>query len=478
MQREEKEQFYEEHLFPEIRRRFMASNAPPQPFDVLIIPVSNPHTVILNLELYHPQVAVFLYTGRSHSYAARFKDTTRELGIEYEEAEQVVNEADPVSVYRAVKEVYRRHPGKHIGIDVTGGTKVMSVGAAMAGSVVGADSIYIESRFPSHIQARLPGHEHSYVLVDPYTILGDIKRQRAFAAFAAHEYTAAKALFEELAARVEPPQGDTEWAQLAAAYAAWDGFELDTAIKELRVLLSAPTLQGALRDAQSHVTEHLAALDHVLDLTQAHSPEREDYSDPAAYGKAVDTFVQRQINRLTTTHSIPSLLAMFYSNALRREHQHRLDIAALLLYRCLELMSQQRLAHQGLLTAFPKAGLHRLQQQVSNPNLNQRYDQILIGIGQHGRGSVPTGKLTLFNGYVLLAALGDPFAKACDLAQIQERTDARNQSILAHGYTFISVDVYNEFKAVVDDVIANWVKVEGLDWQHELRSCQFIQPPS
>lgn len=43
-----------------------------------------------------------------------------------------------------------------------------------------------------------------------------------------------------------------------------------------------------------------------------------------------------------------ALLGSLYANALRREAQGRYDVAALLLYRCLELMSQRRLAGLGI----------------------------------------------------------------------------------------------------------------------------------
>jgi CRISPR-associated protein (TIGR02710 family) len=474
--RTEKADFYDLLLWPEVRQRFAQLPAPPQSYDVLIIPVSNPHTAILHLDRYRPQTVVFLFSERSFTdHAPRLRQEAEHLGITYDDNDGLIDATDTLSVYRAVKHAYERYPGQRIAVDITGGTKAMSVGVAMAGSVIGADSIYIESRFDKDIQDRLPGSEQPDRLPDPYTTLGDIQRQRAFGFYAGHDYGTAQELFRELARRVQPPQGDAAWATLAAAYAAWDSFDLHQAEKKLGQVRETSDLPAPLDAVCSHLDAQVNALQRVQKLVAARRPDREDaatWYGKRSFAAALNVFIPQQIRYLTAQHVAPTLLAMFYANALRREAQQRLDTAALLLYRCLELMSQQRLARQGILTEFPRDGIVAVRARV--PDLDARYAAALRAVHPDGRTEFPTGKLTLFDGYILLCALADPFATQCDIARIQDQADARNQSILAHGFTFITKREYQAFKRTVDTVIGYWCAVEQLDWSVYLETCTFV----
>ncbi len=57
-----------------------------------------------------------------------------------------VNETDPTSIYREIKWIYLEwKKPKKVYIDFTGGTKAMSTAAAMAGSMIGVQLIYVGS---------------------------------------------------------------------------------------------------------------------------------------------------------------------------------------------------------------------------------------------------------------------------------------------------------------------------------------------
>lgn len=458
--RGEKQHYYDTFLWPEVQRRFAEHREALQIYDVLIIPVSNPYTAMLHLEHYHPKVAVFLYTGRSRNdYAFRLQKATESLDIIYDDNGSNIDATDTLSVYRAVKSVYERYQNQRIAVDITGGTKAMSVGVAMAGSVTGADSIYIESKFDRSLQDRLPGSEQANILPDPYTTLGDIQRQRAFSFYKSHDYSTAQVLFSELANRVDPPQGDLAWAQLASAYAAWDSFNLEKAEQELSQIVEIADLLEPLSEARPRLQEQIQVIQRVRSLLETRRPNRPHIIEDQGkkmYTEPVNRFIKQQIDRLVQDQVASSLLATFYVNALRREEQQRLDTAALLLYRCLEFMSQHRLAQVGILAEFPIDRVKELRKTHTNLKM-------------------PKDKIALLQGYKLLCTLNDDFASRCDVANIQQQTNIRNQSILAHGFNFISNHDYRQFRATVDEVIQHWCDVERYNGIHIVQFARFYK---
>jgi len=71
-------------------------------------------------------------------------------------------------------------------------------------------------------------------------------------------------------------------------------------------------------------------------------------------------------------------------------------------------------------------------------------------------------------GYILLAAVGDDIIKTKkpgkeidSINRLRNKVEARNNSIFAHGYEFISKEKYNEFKKVVEDYMNLLCSIEG-----------------
>ena len=477
--REDKAEMYDQFLWPEVRRRFTRHMPPAKTYDVLIIPVSNLHTALLHIDHYRPMAAVFLFTEQSFAEnAERLRIESDECDVAYDDNGGLINASDTLSVYQAVRRAYARYPDQRIAIDITGGTKAMSVGAAMAGAVLGLDSIYIESKFDKGIQDRRPGNEQPHRLPDPYQTFGDLKRPRAFDFYRRHDYATAEELFTELSRRVQPPDLDAAWANLAKAYAAWDAFNLTRAADTLERLRDNPARRSVLSDHEPRLREQVIALRRVQDLVGSQRPDRDDpktWKGTKSFWKATQQYQERQIQLLTRAHVVPSLLAMLYSAAQRRKDQDQLDSATLLLYRCLELMSQQRLARYGGLTEYYKDLINMLGEKLGecDPSLEDRYEVARQKAKLDGL-DFPKGKITLLTGYLLLQAVDDPFAIRCDLAAIQDRTESRNENILAHGFSFINPKEYQAFKTVVDTVIDYWCAAERITWATYLDTCTFV----
>ncbi|NJP06827.1 MAG: TIGR02710 family CRISPR-associated protein [Chloroflexaceae bacterium] len=143
----------------------------------------------------------------------------------------------------------------------------------------------------------------------------------------------------------------------------------------------------------------------------------------------------------------------------RREAQGRYDVAALCLYRCLELLSQQRLALWGISTDRPDfaAALRR------KPRLEDRYRDVSRAQGRRRFYGLPDRSFGLFVGYMLLAALDDQLVADYPIDQIERQTHVRNQSILAHGFRLITETEYDSFREIVETLLDRFFAVLATD---------------
>jgi CRISPR-associated protein (TIGR02710 family) len=365
----------------------------------------------------------------------------------------VANHLDTREVYRSVKVLRERwddipDPAR-IAVDVTGGRKPMSVGLEKAAHVLGMTTIYVESEYyPAGGEKRgvIPGTQRLVVPPDPYTVFGDLEAAEARRLYAAHDYEGAGRMLTELATRVPEHSPYALQAELAAAYAAWDAFDAPGALSHLARVVSAepPELPAT---ARATLATQLAALRQLVDdsvhLREQRSPELAYLRDPAR---------------------VLPLLGSLHANALRREAQRRFDVAALLHYRCLELLSQIRLATYGLLTDAPRYDdVLRVR-----PGLPAAYERIERALFPRSRprgmpGYRDYAKITLFNGYMLLAALDDPLVAGRDIRQIRDRSEARNRSTLAHGFRSITATEYEPFRRLVEELLDRFFDLYGQD---------------
>ena len=377
-----------------------------------------------------------------------------------------------LQIYRSLRTIIRAWedlPHREIAVDVTGGTKPMSVGLAKAAYMLAIEALYIESDFtPPDSGGRrqlIPGSQRLAPPPDPYVVFGHLEAAEAARLFAAHDYAGAEGIFAVLARRLQHALAEESGlaaedptlaaevellaanyaasARLATAYAHWDSFDLPTAQEALRAyLLAAPPTGDRARLLQAQ-RDDLARLATVTSR---------------AGGKGRDALAT-----LADPDAVLPLLGALYANARRREAQGRYDTAALLCYRCLELCSQHRLAGWDVLTERPE--LRELLRR--RPRLEEAYRNVEEQVGFEPRGLPRPGRngrlspIALFGGYMLLAALGDPLVEGFDIEQIRARAELRNKSILAHGYRLITHAEYAQFAALVEELLDRLFAVLG-----------------
>lgn len=456
--------------FPDELRLFRERTADPS-FEALIVLGTEAHNITAGLLLgtLSLRYVAFLTTPETRGFPQHI------AGLLGRSAEGWLCPQDDHSstrqVYRSVKALRAAwadiaDPAR-IAVDVTGGRKPMSVGLEKAAHLLGLTTVYVESDYwPRETGKRgpVPGTQRLVVPPNPYLEFGDLEAAEAARLFAAHDYAGAARAFDELSRRLSAPAAGAApaaetaplveryaaSARLARAYAAWDAFDLAAARDALAAYRNAAPASGRRADLLREQADALTTLAAVAGRAAGKGHEAlRTLADPAA---------------------VLPLLGSLYANARRREAQGRYDTAALLRYRCLELIAQHRLATWGVLTERPNlAALLR-----RRPDLDDDYRAVEEQVGFHPRGLPRPGRngkvapIALFGGYMLLAALGDPLVAGLDLAQIRERAAARNTSILAHGYRLITRAEYQPFAAVVDELLDRLFRVLGRDraaWQ-------------
>lgn len=432
-------------------------------FDALIVLGTEPHniTAALLIGTLRLQHVAFLTTPETRSFPEHI------AGLLGRSADGWLCPAEDHSstrqVYRSVKALREAwatvtDPAR-IAVDVTGGRKPMSVGLEKAAHLLGMTTVYIESDYwpkESGKRGPIPGTQRLIIPPNPYLEFGDLEAAEAARLFAAHDYAGAEQIFATLARRLEGAATDggpfaAEAATLAAryvalanlsgAYRAWDAFDPHEARKRLDAYIAATPSASHIATLRTQA-QTLTTLDSVVHRAASKGNEA--------------------LSTLADPDAMLPLLGSLYTNARRREAQGRFDMAALLRYRCLELISQHRLATWGLLTERPdfRALLAR------RPSLDEDYRAVEEQLGFSPRGlpwSGRKGRVALFNGYMLLAALDDPLVAGFDIEQIRERSSARNTSILAHGYRLITDVEYKPFASVVEELLDRLFAILGRD---------------
>ncbi|WP_322814040.1 TIGR02710 family CRISPR-associated CARF protein [Chloroflexus sp.] len=448
--------------FNEQLARFIAQVGPRQT-PALIIPGSRQaDTAALLIAALKPERVAFLLTPETTDFPAQ---VAAKIGQQpangwlcktapYTDINQVYREL------RAVIEAWSDLERDQILVDLTGGTKPMTVGLAKAAYVLGLRTVYIESDYEQN--RVIPGSQRLIEPSDPYEVFGDLEAKEAVRFFNAHDYVSAERIYTDLAKRVQAEDGTfyKAMAQLARAYTQWESFDIATAVKTMADLLAHP-LPARLVPYQSTLHDHYQALISLDATIKAMSNQQQ----------ALTTLANRQ--------AILPLLGSLYANALRRETQRRYDTAALLRYRCLELMSQHRLATRGVWVEKPD--LDQLKAQI--PDLDRSYRAVERSLGFRERGLQPNrdgqyNPITLLNGYMLLTALSDPLIQTITLTDIRQRVNVRNKSILAHGFRQITEAEYRDFAKVVEQLLDQFFAIaqeQRSSWEERY---QFIKLPS
>ena len=226
-QRKKAEEYYDDNLMELVEDDYCERNKSLVTEQVkhLIVSVGTSYEpIVLNIALFNPEKILFLYTEKSEETLNKVVDYSHLKASNYEK--RLVNEVDPMDIYREIKEAYLKwdRPAK-LHIDFTGGTKAMSAAAALAGAVIDVQMIYVASDdYLTDFRKPNPGSERLVYIDNPMAVFGDLEIDKAEELFSECNFSAAKEKFDSLRESIPNPvvrQELTFAYLLSCAYEAW-----------------------------------------------------------------------------------------------------------------------------------------------------------------------------------------------------------------------------------------------------------------
>nr|MDO8080288.1 TIGR02710 family CRISPR-associated CARF protein [Candidatus Freyarchaeota archaeon] len=338
---------------------------------------------------------------------------------------------------QAFDELFRRgFSAKDILSDITGGTKVMSVGLGMAAVKYYSNMLYVGGERRDEQGRVLSGSEVIYQTYNPYEFFASKQIERGLELFNGHRWRTAMEVFDEAQRNLgggKKKELASIFRDLARAYGLWDRFHYGVAVRSLENVRNALqefcrfSPSNALEELRSSIDINLGALS-VLDSME-------------------------KIGGLT----YPAVVDMF-SNALRRSREAEFDDAAARVYRLIEMLAQYKLEKYGIKTS--DVDLDKI----------KSYDGKLadaLSLMKDESGKI---RLGLRGSYIVLNSLdGDPGKSDLRNKLLDCVQQMRNQSILAHGLTPTFETSFEQLKKLTESLL----KEEIPDFEKTMKELQF-----
>jgi len=473
-QRKKADEYYDSELMKLIEEDFIERNRElvRDTVDYLIISVGTSYEpIILSLSLFKPKKVLFLYTEKSKYMLDKVVAYTGIKSSAYEK--KIVGEINPVDIYKEIKEFYlsMNRPEK-LYIDFTGGTKAMSAAAALAGTMVDVQMVYVASDdYLVDFRKPRPGSEKIVYIENPVVVFGDMEIEKARELFHELNFAGSKEKLSEIKEVIPDPMKRQELNfeyYLASTYEAWDSLDfviaytnMEKLVKELnrdgRSFPNHPLVAGGLRVMRQF--EMLEKLKDIPNLT-----------------------IQKKNNAiLADKELIFPLMFSMHLNALTRETQSKYDMATLLFYRLLEMIEQRRLATYQLFVQdmdyenfHIDSGFDEMQ-TMSGKERTEWLRREVFGIKKElFKGKVSDylpNPVSLMDGFIILSALRDPIVFECHetrlnvLKQMRSKVFLRNNSIFAHGLGPVQKQDYEKFRSFVMNLFERICAIENVSYK-------------
>lgn len=480
------DRFYDEHLMSLIEGDFIKRNRNEvyEKVHHLVVSVGTSYEpIVLNLKLLKPEHVLFLYTEKSEETLEKVVSYCELPPKVYEKRK--ISEIEPMDIYRIVKQIYLYWESpERMYIDFTGGTKAMAVAAALAGTMIDVQMIYVASDdYLVDFRKPRPGSEKLIYIENPMVEFGDLEIDKAFTLFRRFNFAGAAERLEILKESIPEPdlRQQLNFAYLLArCYEKWDALEFFEAADNAARLCTELD-----RDRKTH--RHFLLMD-VSKMLHEQSRMLEQL-------KKIPVFLKEKKNMeiLRDGETIHALMFTMLQNAETRREQEKYDMATLLLYRLLEMIEQRRLSHYGLYASDMDYGALRVNKKSTPEAAGMTSEEQLEWLKNENfsikQALFPKSKspylpdqIALLDGFMLLAALRDPLmdvekGKTIDfLKRIRSNVALRNHSIFAHGLGPVGKEIYLRFESFVKEVFQKLCRLEKVDYEGYREIFSWIQP--
>lgn len=441
------DKFYFDELFPLTCKVFEQKDYfNGKTFEGLIMTVgTSPEPLILSIKNIKPRRVLFLYTVESEKYLDMIISLTCLKTSQFDKA--LIVKPYVLNIYETLQTTVRnwqKYNIRDIAVDITGGTKSMTGGLAMAGAVLNFQLVYVDNDcFLRELRRPRPGSEFLTVLQNPYTVFGTSIEREASELIKRGDYNGAAKKYEQLAERHPVPLKYEIMYYIAKAYYEIDLLDLGNSVESLRQAIRLEKQRSAVTDNEN-TRDWQKKVDSLSNLKELICKD-----DPLALLKDKD--------------AITELIKILYNNADKRATLERWDSASLYLYRLIEIFEQRRLALHGIDTAKPDYK-DRSQEYLI------KFNDIRTRLKKENYTELPQ-QISLLNGYIFLEILDDAFTlvqrKGLNYSRMDHHTLNRNNSILAHGFSFVGKEKYQNFKGFVFELLKFFCEVEEIDFPEE-----------
>lgn len=486
-QRQLADDFYEHELMKLIIREFVKNNKDLQNenVDYMIMSVGTSYEpLVLSLSLLKPKNILFLYTEKTENMIEKIVSICKIGAGRY--SKRKVDQANSLKVYQEIKNAYIdwNMPEKMY-IDFTGGTKSMSVAAAMAGAMIEVQLLYVGSnQYLNDFRKPCPGSERMYFIANPYEVFGDFEIEKAMNLFSEYNYAGATERLGDLCEKVPDP-GVRQQLRfihlLSSIYELWDSLDFVRAHECMQKLLRELERDKklypntVLMDQLPQLQKQQILLSNLIEIPQLLTENK-------------------NIDILTQHKYILSLMFTMYRVANIREAQEEYDAATLMFYRLLEMIEQCRLARYHidvgktdyLFVQYDFAQTPEYQGLSQQQQLEKFQDSVyevkkMIFKNQSGK-YLPT-HIALLDGFILLFALKDKLVfsenqkeSVTKLKHIRAMVSLRNNSIFAHGFSPVSANDYRRFKEFVVKLLREFCELESVDFEQWESAINWVNP--
>lgn len=479
--------FYERELIKLIIKEFVKNNKEKKVEDVeyMIFSVGTSYEpLVLTLSLLKPKKILFLYTEKTENIIEKIVNICKLGSSRY--SKSIVNETDSLEVYREIKKAYIQwEMPRKLYIDFTGGTKSMSVAAAMAGAMIEVQLVYVGTEhYLQHFRKPYPGSERICFIANPYEVFGDFEIEKAMNLFQQYDYAGASERLGLLCEKVPDPLIRQQLRfihLLSSAYEAWDSLDFSTAYKCMCCLNSELQRdkklypKTVLMDQISQLQKQQLILSNLIEIPQL-------------------MIEKKNMDILKNHKYIVPLMFTMYKIADIREVQEKYDAATLMLYRLLEMIEQCRLARYEINVSKPEYTeiQYDFEQTPEYKGLNvqqcmEKYQEevyrIRTAIFKGQSGKFLPNHIALLDGFILLMALKDrlmfseKYAKAIDkIKHTRAMVYLRNNSIFAHGFSPVGIKEFESFKKFVLNLFEEFCEVEEIDFRQRDLEMNWISP--
>lgn len=423
-------------------------------------------TSCITLALTKPTQVLFLYTEDSKTTLDTILDLLQLESQQYEA--HLVDDADPLTIYSIINDTYYKW-GKpqNVYMDITGGTKAMSVATAWSGITFQAQFLYLTTdHYIEEINRPALGEEELIILDNPITYYGDLDIDMAYEHMEAYDYVSASEIFHQLMNKTSDIKRRKYFKilyHLSSGYEHWDNLEFKEGYKDFHRLIELIETVIA-KEGQCILGDKLPQLKHQKSLLNQLGYEFEN---------SMNFDIVRDLDRVL------ALIMTIYRSAVRRREQEKYDMAVLLLYRLLEIISQRRLAVNHI--NYESPDFFNMLGEEGYVDFKLKFNKLKnMVFSDHRTYKPPRRHITLIDGYFILATFNDELMKDKNkvnfIKELYGYCKVRNQSVFAHGYKVISEEEFEKFQIFVDTILIDFYKLENIDLTSYQDRVKFIHP--